>query len=593
MLCTGKSKKWIFALLLVSLSTTYSYAQEGHSHDDHDHDFPLIESALESGKITVEEALLYKFRTVFAPELLENAYQDDRSRKVKCLTPTLIDFYNLKAKLSQATISEIEGFMESTNLSQGQVATYISPSGKFSIEYQTTGIHAVPSEDANINGIPDYVEEAGLAADSSYKREVTELGHSDPIPAGFQYPITIAQIGPYGFTEREFGNPIATSITVENDFNGFPPNTDPDGDRLGALRVTIAHELKHAIQFIDNNWTGETDGWLEMDATLMEELVYDETNDYYNYINNTNFGSPIFQRPNTTIVPGSYEDITFALYFHERFGDRFWTDVWSRIRNDNTLAMMEAIEAEVSQSGGNFFTTLTEAYLYHYASGTLRSPNDYGFEERELYPAPVLSTVFNGIPEIFTDEITMAPYSARFFELDPAVSIAGNASIVVNHNFPNAHVGAIGYFKDGSSQVRFGISSATGTTRINTGWLFNDMNRMGIVVVSTGTSFLVEDLTRIRLIIEPDIPQATELLQNFPNPFNPTTNIQFRLASRQNVRLSVFDITGRLVQTVRNEAFDAGIHTISFDGNGLATGVYIYELRTPTTVQTQKMLLIK
>ena len=567
-------------------------AQHEHEHDD-EHAFPLIEQAFERGEISKEQALLYKFRTVFDPEKLDAAFIEQDGHVVKCLTPTIVEFYNSKSELSAPAISEIESFMIPASVSQAQMATYVSPSGKFVINYETTGSNAVPLLDANTNNIPDYVEEAAMAADSSYQKEIIELGYSDPIPEGLQYPITIRNIGPYGFTAREFNNPIATSITVENDFIGFPSNTDPDGDQLGALRVTMAHELKHAIQFIDNSWSGETDGWLEMDATLMEEVVYDETNDYYNYIVDTNFGSPIFQRASTSIIPGSYEDVTFAIYYTERFGDDFWVDVWTRIRNDNSITMLEAIEAEVDQRGEDYITTLVESYAYHYASGSERSTDEFGFEEREFYPAPLIQQTFNGIPQVPTEEITMAPVSARFFEFVPAVSIEGTASIVVTHNTSTAHIAAIAYFKDGTSEVRIQKGSAIEPTRLGTGWEFDDLDRMGIIVVSSQTSSAANDRTRFQLIIEPDIPQQTELLQNFPNPFNPTTNIQFRLAARENVRLSIYDVTGRLVQTIQNQTFDAGVHTVRFDGTGLSTGIYIYELRTPSTIQTEKMTLIK
>ena len=72
--------------------------------------------------------------------------------------------------------------------------------------------------------------------------------------------------------------------------------------------------------------------WIEMDATLMEEVVFDDVNDYYNYIK-TGFDSAepsslsIFGRPQNP-TPGSYYHITWMLYFTEVYGMDFWVDVW-------------------------------------------------------------------------------------------------------------------------------------------------------------------------------------------------------------------------------------------------------------------------
>ena len=134
---------------------------------------------------------------------------------------------------------------------------YLSMSGKFSIHYVTEGVDAVPNEDANENGIPDFVEWAAGAADSSYQLQVNELGYPDPIPNGTSYDIYLKDLssyGAYGLTNTSRSgifacgaNTSSTCIYSENDFVGYPAN-DSDNEARGALEVTIAHEFKHAIQ---------------------------------------------------------------------------------------------------------------------------------------------------------------------------------------------------------------------------------------------------------------------------------------------------------------------------------------------------------
>lgn len=81
--------------------------------------------------------------------------------------------------------------------------------------------------------------------------------------------------------------------------------------------------------------------------------------------------------------------------------------------------------------------------------------------------------------------------------------------------------------------------------------------------------------------------------QNYPNPFNPSTQISFNLPESGQVRLAVYDLTGRLVQVLMDGDMTAGQHAARFDASRLASGRYLYRLETPTTSVTKSMLLIK
>ena len=89
------------------------------------------------------------------------------------------------------------------------------------------------------------------------------------------------------------------------------------------------------------------------------------------------------------------------------------------------------------------------------------------------------------------------------------------------------------------------------------------------------------------------IPSEYTLVQNFPNPFNPVTTIGFGLPQSGHVILSVYDMTGRLCNTLVNDFRQAGFHTVTFDGSTYASGVYLYMLHTDEIVMSQKMILIK
>jgi hypothetical protein len=89
------------------------------------------------------------------------------------------------------------------------------------------------------------------------------------------------------------------------------------------------------------------------------------------------------------------------------------------------------------------------------------------------------------------------------------------------------------------------------------------------------------------------IPETVELAQNYPNPFNPSTNIVFGIPTPSKVTLTVYDITGKRVVTLADGNFNAGNHTIVFNANALASGLYFYSLVTPDKVLHRKMLLVR
>ncbi|WP_083750327.1 invasin domain 3-containing protein [Rhodohalobacter halophilus] len=90
-----------------------------------------------------------------------------------------------------------------------------------------------------------------------------------------------------------------------------------------------------------------------------------------------------------------------------------------------------------------------------------------------------------------------------------------------------------------------------------------------------------------------EFPDEVFLDQNYPNPFNPSTTIEFALPVEDRVRIDVFDVIGRKVQTVVDQRYQAGYHEINFDGSSLASGVYFYRLITSDKVLSKRMTLIK
>jgi len=554
------------------------------------HPFSQAYESYLRGELTASEAIDIQI------DALTHNHSHDGTEFAKCITPLFILMHQESGNIDEAVLRKMNSVASATNSSSNE---YVSPSGKFRIHYETTGVDQVPLADANTNSIPDYIEEVANAADSSYRHEVITLGFTDPISDGDTYDIFVEDLsnfGAYGLANNTTSGQFpcndlnsGTCIYIENDFAGYPPNTDPDGDALGAVRVTMAHEFKHAIQYAQSNWQGESDNWLEMDATLMEEVVYDNVNDYYNYIEG--FSTDLFARATSSLIPGSYEDITWALYFHEKFGPTFWTEVWDFIEANNALTFLSAVEQALQDRNESYSGIVLESYMWHFASGPQFSGTNFGFDERMVYPGPNLSATYLEPLPALTNEFSLNRTSSRYYSIEPIESLDGFVALNFSASSQDIQFGLIGY-EDSGNIITRKITDPTPDqlTSIDTDWQWSGLDRVGLVVTNTSIS----NQGSFRFQVFERIPSATEPEIEFINTrvaFNST----FRLyaPSAQNITIEVYDILGRHVQTVFNGPVDSGFRDFNFNTSSLASGIYLYRLISDSGTQAFTFPVIK
>jgi hypothetical protein len=89
------------------------------------------------------------------------------------------------------------------------------------------------------------------------------------------------------------------------------------------------------------------------------------------------------------------------------------------------------------------------------------------------------------------------------------------------------------------------------------------------------------------------IPIAPILYQNYPNPFNPETSFRFILPAAEYVNLKIYDLLGREQAILIEGRLTSGEHSISWNASSLPSGIYFYQLKTTTSTQTKKLLLLK
>ncbi|NQV18864.1 MAG: T9SS type A sorting domain-containing protein, partial [Armatimonadetes bacterium] len=89
------------------------------------------------------------------------------------------------------------------------------------------------------------------------------------------------------------------------------------------------------------------------------------------------------------------------------------------------------------------------------------------------------------------------------------------------------------------------------------------------------------------------LPHEYSLSQNYPNPFNPVTTIQYSLPQRSDVQITIYDLLGKEVITLISETQDAGYKSIQWNASNVPSGMYFYQIKAGTYVQTKKMVLLK
>ncbi|NWG27471.1 MAG: T9SS type A sorting domain-containing protein [Ignavibacteriaceae bacterium] len=107
----------------------------------------------------------------------------------------------------------------------------------------------------------------------------------------------------------------------------------------------------------------------------------------------------------------------------------------------------------------------------------------------------------------------------------------------------------------------------------------------------TDTTFAFNKLTRTG--DEDLIPKENKLFDNYPNPFNPATEIKYSIKENGLVTVKVYDVLGKEVAGLVNEEKPAGEYTVTFDAVNLSSGIYFYTITAKEFQQTKKMLLIK
>jgi len=369
----------------------------------------------------------------------------------------------------------------------------LSPSERFRIHYDTSSASPnLPAMIAGSSRVPDsheeFVDSVAAIFDAVWEMEIGELGYEAPpddngTGGGNEYDIYIEAQSPgtFGLTVWELADSLEsgarqrypTYIIIDVDFLGErTPGID-------GLRVTAAHEFHHAIQ------VGSYGIWLnvpasdfffyELSAVWLEEVVFDEINDYYfdlddffvgfKDLSNRSYGFTHYA------IWRGYERCVWALFLEKKYGRDIVRQVWDGMKR---MPALQSMDETLRQQGSSLAASFAEFGSWNLFTG-FRADTVLYYEEGRNFPVLSMnaSAVFSGATSVFNG--IAIPLSLQYYRFE----LAGDTviAVIANTDVPNA-------YSNPSQSESFSVSLSSGTPQGGTQKLKNGLTAGFIADVS-------------------------------------------------------------------------------------------------------------
>lgn len=589
-----------FALLLaVLLAPNLANAHEEYGNAPG----PLaaIESAVETGRISEAEGLLYKVYAVQGSELLPAEYIPAETIPAKCGAQIFLEAKKNLEQMPEAIRQQTAMAMVRPNLPEYIDTTH------FRIHYSTSGgsiIYGWPN-----TAYRDAVMDACEASWSFY--HVTQNWPPPPSDGGSGggsglidcYVTSLS--GVYGYAEAESPagqhvNDYTGFFVIDNDYAGFGYV-----DRTEPMKVTVAHELHHVVQFGLNAFGASW--WMENTSTFMEDEVYDAIDDNYNYLN-CYFGVPWERLQNFN---GCYEYACFVwpTYIKENWSHSVVRNVW--VDYADLTNIYTCFDNNFAPYGKNLDTAMAEWTRWNIFTGTRDDGNHYIeggpynryvnidndvtiYPQYDLHPTGYKEpkglgtnyTRFRPNPGSTDDRIDIT-YRGPDCSYDHVIHFARKFAGEETYEEYEVVV-------DGAGNATIELGNWDDTE-----WLFMSAPmKRACGALTRDFSFDVEtsqDPTGLDDLARPT--RVIRLDQNNPNPFRPKTSIGYALRVDAPVRIDIFDATGRHVRRLVDGVQPAGEYKIAWfgaddQGHAVPNGLYFYSMEANGQKQVRKMLIV-
>jgi hypothetical protein len=443
----------------------------------------------------------------------------------------------------------------------------VTPRGWFRVNYDTSGQNAL-----------GYSLQLLLEAlDSAYSFQVLHLGYPPPrpsTPGSSYYDIYVQSISDYGYTE--FDNSLNSYIVIDNDFTHTPTRG------INGARVTVAHELHHAIQIGNYTFRDQDRFFHELSSTAMEEFVFDSINDYYFYMRD------FFRYPDLSFPSHSGYDLAiWNIYLAQIFDFKILKRQWELFTQ---MRAMDAIARSIAERNDSFQDIFNRFGIWTYYTNYRKIPGKY-FEEGDKYPAVSHTMRMQFTPPQDTLILNAEPVTLNYLTLnvltggrnDTVTVLISNSDYKKSISSPTSTEEAV---------YEFSIDSTAGLTKLTEGY-FQRFTAPNNVFWST-SEFINNQLVREGFIrIESEAP--------YPNPFrysaHNSISIPLSSANGSEVELSIFSASMDLVyNSAKTIELKFGKELISWNGKSsdnqkLGSGIYIYVIKSGDDILKGKIVI--
>lgn len=487
----------------------------------------------------------------------------------------------------------------------------------FRFHYSTSGAHAVDTKDIDNNLRPDYVEEVIKVFDYVADKLHNEMGYTRPPSDGYysstrdkggsnHYDIYIRSIPSkyYGYVQpeeysqgngdnerselRNEKNAFTSYMAIRNNYKKFSLS------ELENIKVTAAHEYFHAIQFGYDGW--EKPWLLEASAIWMEEEIYDEINDCYQYMKDW------FKYPHKSLDESGfhwYGSFIFFEYIEQHMGG---SDTIRKIMEASVQSNSKekdgshlAINQALKLNNHSFQKALNGMSVANQIMSSFESKN-YSYEEAESYPVdgPNISDIINfqfGRKDTINSS-KLSRFGSEYFQVisnDPVLINLTNKS----GSLPDLQLNAILKKNDNSYSI---ISSPS----INI-----DPSELKSIFLSIVSQDTIGGNWDYQLSVEngksgTNINSPIEFVLNrpYPNPFNGSIKFSLYVIKDSKITIDLIGINGRRIIRLFSGELSSGNHNYNWrgidqNGNQVSSGVYYIKVSGEKTGEWKPITFLK
>ncbi len=478
----------------------------------------------------------------------------------------------------------------------------LSPTERFAVYYDTSGINAVSLLDANHNSIPDYVDSVGIFFDFAYNAEIANMGYAAPPLADTIrlqatrkavysiYLLNLADDGFYGITHpvEHIGSGgqrgrFTSYIVMDNNYSPLD-STDRTGTRrrcyytsgMNALKITAVHEFHHAIQLGSYGDSYTQCALHELTSTWLEYRLYPDVRDYEQFLPTLFSTALIIGMPrfgDGECLSG-YVFATFGQYLYAQFGDRALRRMWERTATGT--APYQALDEVIAElSGGRLSLAAVwcgfSEWLYYTGSRALLTEQANRFANADRFPMLAFAREERFTPPSASASLDLKPLETRFLRFLLPLNVSRMTIDTLD----------IGYASpfSASTQQEYRLDALIQVSGSDKTPVVNGTNYSALLQTNNQAtcSYLFLNGKPVTLVTPP--------LSVFPNPFSPQHDEFITFPQPQGIQhtdnlvLNIYTVDMTLLYSINAAA--SGVlrwNGITSGGERIRQGVYIYTL---------------